>query len=106
MPRCPTMPLSCHNPLHNTFERMARAWSSNEQLPVHRTKGRSDFVTLTRTLLVDIVAEVGAVPNDDVLILDVLAVHEFVDAGFGTGPRSAVVNLGGMVEHDPNIATA
>src|SRR4029077_8506184 len=36
----------------------------------------------------------------------VLAVHEFVDAGFGTGPRSAVVNLGGKVEHDPNIATA
>src|SRR5262249_58817509 len=67
---------------------------------------RSDFVTLGGALLEDVVAEVRSIPDYDVLILDYLSIDEFVDAGFGAGAGSAIVDFGRVVAYDPEVPAA
>ncbi len=57
-------------------------------------------------MLANIVTEMGAVPDYNVLILDYLAVDEFVDAGFGPRAESGIVDFDRMIAYDPQVPAA
>ncbi len=71
------------------------------QLPLYEAERGTHLVALGGALLMDVVAEVSAVPEDDVLIFDQLSVDELIQIGGCADSGTTVVELVAVVAQDP-----
>src|SRR5206468_10249840 len=76
------------------------------RLPLNEAQRGTHLMAFCGALLIDVVAKVSAVPEDDVLTFDQLSVDELIQIGGCADSGATVVELGAVVAQDPDITAA
>src|SRR5258708_39117224 len=88
------------------FEQMSQATITGTTLPFDWLEIRTDDLAERPGWLVgNVVGEMGAVPNNDILVVDGFAVHEPIQVCLARGGSGhTVVDFGAIIPQDPDIA--